>query len=71
MALNAGESPDIILNMVENETDCRGYDFSKREVVDMIESGIIDPAKVTRLALQNAASVSSVLLTTNHAVIEI
>jgi chaperonin GroEL len=37
----------------------------------MLENGIIDPAKVTRLALQNAASVSSVLLTTNHAIIEI
>ena len=71
MAMNAGESPDIILNMVESETECRGYDFSKRQIVDMMEVGIIDPAKVTRLALQNAASVSSVLLTTNHAVVEI
>jgi chaperonin GroEL len=71
MALNAGKPADLILNMVENEAEGYGYDFSKGEVVNMLESGIIDPTKVTRLTLQNAASVSSVLLTTNHAIIEI
>jgi chaperonin GroEL len=71
MALNAGESPDVILSTIEHEVEGYGFDFAKGEVVNMLENGIIDPAKVTRLALQNAASVSSVLLTTNHAIIEI
>jgi len=71
MAFNAGERPDLVLDMVENETGDHGYDFSKRKMVNMVEYGIVDPTKVTRLALQNAASVSSVLLTTNYAVVEI
>jgi len=72
MASNAGARPDLILNMVENEAENYGYDFSRGEaVLDMIDRGIVDPTKVARLALQNAASVSSVLLTTNYAVVEI
>jgi chaperonin GroEL len=45
-------------------------DFTNGNVIDMLEAGIIDPAKVTRCALQNAASVASTLITTNSAVIE-
>ena len=71
MASNAGERPDLILNMIENEIAGYGYDFSRGKIVDMIEYGIVDPTKVARLALQNAASVSSVLLTTNYAIVEI
>jgi chaperonin GroEL len=70
MAENAGESPDLILNMIEGETEGYGFDFLKKEVVNMSERGIIDPVKVTISALVNAASVSSTLLTINHAVIE-
>jgi len=70
MAVNAGESPDIICNLVlESEADM-GYDFVSGELVNMLEAGIIDPVKVTRTALQNAASVSGTLITTNCAVIE-
>jgi len=70
MAQNAGESPDMILNMIEHESEARGFDFSKGEVVNMFEAGIIDPAKVARVALQNATSVSSTLITTNYAIIK-
>tara|TARA_Y100000310_G_scaffold72449_1_gene68501 strand:- start:770 stop:2341 length:1572 start_codon:yes stop_codon:yes gene_type:complete len=70
MATNAGEKPDLVLNMVESETGKSGFDFSKGEMVDMLKAGIIDPVKVTRVALQNAASVSSTLITTNYAVVE-
>ena len=48
-----------------------GYDALKNEYVDMIESGIIDPTKVTRSALQNAASVAATLLTTEAVVVEV
>jgi len=70
MAINAGESPDLILSKIEGEDDNLGVDFTNGNVIDMLEVGIIDPAKVTRCALQNAASVASTLITTNSAVIE-
>ena len=70
MAVNAGESPDIILNIIETEGEEKGFDFSRAKVVNMLEAGIIDPVKVTRSALQNANSVSSTLITTNYAIVE-
>ena len=69
MAINAGESPDIIVSKVKNLDASWGYDFYSGQVKDMYLSGIIDPVKVTRCALQNAASVSSTLITTNHAIV--
>ena len=48
-----------------------GYDVAKAEYVDMVKAGIIDPTKVTRIALQNAASIASLLLTTECMVTEI
>ena len=70
MALNAGESPDIICSQVIEAATNTGYDFVTGRIRDMLEAGIIDPVKVTRTALQNAASVSGTLITTNCAVIE-
>lgn len=70
MAINSGRSPDIICNLVENEEGNVGYNFLTDTVEDLLEAGVIDPVKVTRTALQNAASVSGTLLTTNCAVIE-
>jgi chaperonin GroEL len=70
MALNAGKSPDIICDLVLKEADENGYNFVTDEIVDMIEAGIIDPVKVTTTALQNAASVSGTLITTNYAIIQ-
>jgi chaperonin GroEL len=70
MALNAGRSPDIVCNTVLNLEGNIGYNFLTDEVEDLMQAGVIDPVKVTRTALQNAASVSGTLLTTNCAVIE-
>ena len=70
MARNAGESGDIIINCLKGIDGDIGYDFSKGEIVPMLEQGIIDPAKVTRVALQNAVSVASTLITTNNAIVE-
>jgi chaperonin GroEL len=71
MALNAGESADLILQTVSECEDDHGYDFLNRKVVNMFECGIIDPVKVTRCALRNAASVAGTLITTNHAIVEV
>jgi chaperonin GroEL len=71
MATNCGLSPDLILNMVSGETGTSGYDFRNDQVVDMLDAGIIDPVKVTRTALQNAASAAGTLITTSHAIIEL
>ena len=70
MAQNAGLSPDLILQKLENCEDGHGYDFHTGKIVDMFEKGIIDPAKVTRCALENATSAAGTLLTTNYAIIE-
>jgi len=70
MSLNAGESPDIIVSRVKNKKGTIGFDFVENRLIDLAEKGIIDPVKVTRCALQNAASVSSTLITTNYAIIE-
>lgn len=71
MALNAGKSPDIIVSMVVDEEQDNGYDFVQDRIVNMFEAGVIDPVKVTRCALQNAASAASTLLTTNFAIVEV
>lgn len=68
---NAGEKSDVILDMVKKGKETEGYDALKNEPADMIKAGIVDPAKVTRSALENAASVASMLLTTEAAVVEI
>ncbi|WP_456399116.1 chaperonin GroEL [Mesoaciditoga sp.] len=68
---NAGvEGSVIINNILENSNKYYGYNALTGEYVDMMESGIIDPAKVTRSALQNAASIASMLLTTDVAIVE-
>jgi chaperonin GroEL len=61
---NAGGSPDVIINKVTELGGNFGYNARIDEYVDMIETGIIDPTKVTRLALENAASIAGLLLTT-------
>ena len=73
IALNAGIDGSIIVNNILNskKSSCYGYDALKNEYGDMVERGIIDPTKVTRSALQNAASVASTLLTTESVVADI
>ena len=68
MAINCGESPDLIVERVK--TSDMGWDFKNSTLSDMLEAGIIDPAKVTRVALENSISVASTLITTNNAIIE-
>jgi chaperonin GroEL len=70
MALNAGESPDIIVSMVKSEVFDAGYDFLNRKVIMMMDTGIIDPVKVTRCAIQNAASAAGTLITTNYSIVQ-
>lgn len=65
---NAGESPDIIIAEIDDSDDCYGYNAKTREFTDLITTGVVDPAKVTRVALENAASVASMFLTTECAI---
>jgi chaperonin GroEL len=67
---NAGEDAAVILNKVKEGKGTYGYNAATGEFGDLIEQGILDPTKVTRLALQNAASVSGLLLTTEVMVAE-
>lgn len=68
---NAGHEASVIVNRVKAEAGTIGFDAKTGEFVDMIAAGIIDPAKVTRTALQNAASISGLLLTTEAMISEI
>jgi len=68
---NAGGEPSVVLNKVSEGQGAYGYNAANDTYGDMIEGGIIDPAKVTRLALQNAASVAALLLTTEAMIAEL
>ncbi len=71
MSENSGlDAHSVLSKLREIEEHSIGMDFSTGELVDFFDSGIIDPAKVTRCALQNAASVAGTLITTNFAVLE-
>ncbi len=71
IAENAGLDGAVIAERAKNEKKGVGFDAAKMEWVDMMKAGIIDPAKVTRSALQNAASIASLLLTTECAITDI
>jgi len=71
IAANAGLEGSVIVNKVKESSVGTGFDVLKEEYVDMVEAGILDPAKVTRSALQNATSVASTLLTTEAVVANI
>jgi chaperonin GroEL len=68
---NAGQEGSIVVQEVKKSKSSNGYDVANDDYVDMVKSGIIDPTKVTRTALQNAASIASLLLTTECMVTEI
>ena len=68
IAVNAGLEGSVIINKVRESQIGVGFDAYKEEYVDMVKAGILDPAKVTRSALQNATSVASTLLTTESVV---
>lgn len=71
IAANAGLEGSVIINKVSESSVGTGFDVLTEEYVDMVENGILDPAKVTRSALQNATSVASTLLTTESVVANI
>ena len=71
IAHNAGQDGSVVVNKVQSEKAGTGYDALTGEYVDMLDAGILDPAKVTRSALQNAASIASSLLTTESCVADI
>ncbi len=71
IAMNAGLEGSVIVNKVKEMEAGMGFDALKEEYVDMVKVGILDPAKVTRSALQNATSVASTLLTTESVVANI
>ncbi|QTN22032.1 chaperonin GroEL [Rhizobacter sp. AJA081-3] len=63
---NAGDEPSVVLHRVDAAGDrAQGYNAATREYGDLLQMGVIDPAKVTRLALQNAASIAALILTTD------
>ncbi len=68
IAINAGLEPAVILEKVKSSEKGIGFDAAKEEYVDMKKEGIVDPTKVTRSALQNAASIASMVLTTESIV---
>ncbi len=71
IALNAGKEGSVVVDEVQKRAKGIGYDAAKDDYKDMIKAGIVDPAKVTRSALQNAASVSALFLTTEAVVAEL
>ena len=68
---NAGDEPSVVLNRVAEGTGAFGYNAANGEFGDMIEFGILDPTKVTRTALQNAASIAGLMITTEAMVAEL
>jgi chaperonin GroEL len=70
IAANAGWDGSIVVGKVREEKGSNGFDAAKLEYCDMIEAGIVDPAKVTRSAMQNASSVAGLLLTTEALIAE-
>ena len=71
IANNAGFEGSVIVNQVKSEAKERGFDAQSEKFVNMHEAGIIDPTKVVRSALQNAASIASLMLTTEAVINEI
>ena len=70
IANNAGHDGSVVVERVKGKTGAVGFDAAKEEYTDLIKAGIIDPTKVVRLALQNAASVASLMITTQAIVAE-
>ncbi len=71
IAINAGVDGSIVVDRAKKEKKGIGFDAAKNEWTDMVKAGIIDPAKVTRSALQNAASIAALLLTTECAITDL
>ena len=70
LAENAGQEGALIVQEVKSRSGNEGYDVATGEYVDLVKAGVVDPTKVTRYALQNAASISALMLTTEALVTE-
>jgi chaperonin GroEL len=70
MARNAGQSGDLILSKLLHRRTGEGYNFKTSKMTNLLDAGVIDPARVTRCALQNAVSVAGTLITSNYAIVE-
>ena len=70
IAQNAGQEGSVVVQKIKQEKTNIGYDVSQDAYVDMIDAGVIDPTKVTRSALQNAASIAALLLTTEALIVD-
>jgi chaperonin GroEL len=68
---NAGQDGSLIVGKLRSEKKTVGFNAAKRKIEDMLEAGIIDPTKVVRTALQNAASIAGLLLTTEAVITEL
>jgi chaperonin GroEL len=71
LAANAGLEGALIVEKVKNASGNEGYNVATSDYVDLIEAGVVDPTKVTRSALQNAASISGLMLTTEALITDI
>jgi chaperonin GroEL len=71
IANNAGQRGEVIVEKIKEQGDNIGYDALNDVFVDMFAAGIVDPAKVTRSALQNAASIAGMLLTTEALIVNL
>lgn len=71
IAMNAGKDGAVVVNKVQEMPEGHGYDAAKDEYVDMVKAGIIDPKMVTRSALEHAASIAAIFLTTEAAITDI
>ena len=69
MAENCGQSHELIIDKIRS-SEGLGWNFKNSTLTNMMEEGIIDPAKVTRVALQNSVSVASTLITTSRSIVE-
>jgi chaperonin GroEL len=70
IAENAGFEGGVIVERIRNESGATGFNAATGEWQDLMKAGVMDPAKVTRSALQNAASIAALVLTTESAVVE-
>jgi chaperonin GroEL len=71
IAINAGQEGSVVVDQVKKSEKGQGYDALKNEYGNMVEKGIIDPLKVTRAALENAASIASMILTTESLITDL
>jgi chaperonin GroEL len=69
--INAGKEPSVILDTVKQNTGNFGYNAQSDEFGDMMQMGVLDPTKVVRVALQNAASIAGLMITTEAMVAEL